>query len=44
MRMLSRVCRDMTRKTKAHVELNLARNARDNNKGFFKYISSKTKT
>lgn len=39
-----RVCRDMTRKTKAHVELNLARNAKDNNKGFFKYISSKTKT
>ena len=33
----------MTRKTKAHLELNLARDVR-NKKGFFKYISSKQKT
>ncbi|PKU30946.1 hypothetical protein llap_18751 [Limosa lapponica baueri] len=32
------------RKTKAHLELNLARDVKDNKKGFFKYISSKRKT
>jgi len=36
-------CRDATRKTKVHLELNLARDVKDNKKGFFKY-SSKTKT
>jgi len=35
-----RVCRDATRKAKVHLELNLARDVKDNKKGFFKYISS----
>ncbi|GAB0184039.1 mitochondrial enolase superfamily member 1 [Grus japonensis] len=43
-RNIVRVCRDATRKTKAHLELNLARDVKDNKKGFFKYISSKRKT
>ncbi|GAB0188533.1 mitochondrial enolase superfamily member 1 [Grus japonensis] len=38
-----RVCRDATRKAKAHLELNLARDVKENKKGFFKYISSKRK-
>ncbi|GAB0186019.1 mitochondrial enolase superfamily member 1 [Grus japonensis] len=38
------VCRDATRKAKAHLELNLARGIKHNKKGFFKYISSKRKT
>ena len=32
------------RKAKVHLELNLARDVKDNNKSFFKYISSKRKT
>jgi len=39
-----RACRDATRKAKAHLELNLARDVKDNKKGFFNYISSKRKT
>ncbi|GAB0204970.1 mitochondrial enolase superfamily member 1 [Grus japonensis] len=39
-----RVCRDATRKARAHLELNLARDVKDKKKGFFKYISSKRKT
>jgi len=39
-----RACRDATRKTKAHLELNLARDIRNNKKGFFNCISSKQKT
>ncbi|GAB0208405.1 mitochondrial enolase superfamily member 1 [Grus japonensis] len=39
-----RVCRGATRKAKAHLELNLAGEVKDNKKGFFKYISSKRKT
>jgi len=39
-----RACRDATRKAKAHLELKLARNVRNNKKGFFNYISSKQKT
>ncbi|GAB0195017.1 mitochondrial enolase superfamily member 1 [Grus japonensis] len=39
-----KVCRDATRKAKAHLELNLARDVKDNKKGFFKYINSKRKT
>jgi len=31
-----RACRDVTRKAKAHLELNLARDVKDNKKGFFK--------
>ena len=32
------------RKAKAHLELNLAREVKNNKKGFFNYISSKRKT
>jgi len=32
------------RKAKVHLELNLARDVKDNKKGFLKYISSKQKT
>ncbi|GAB0177889.1 mitochondrial enolase superfamily member 1 [Grus japonensis] len=39
-----RVCRDAVRKAKAHLGLNLARDVKENKKGFFKYISSKRKT
>jgi len=39
-----RACRDATRKAKVHLELNLARNVKDNKKRFFKYIGSKWKT
>jgi len=37
-----RACREAM--GKAHQELNLARDVKDNNKGFFKYISCKRKT
>jgi len=39
-----RACRDATRKAKAHLELKLARDVKNNKKGFFSYISSKWKT
>jgi len=39
-----RACRDATRKVKVHLELNLARDVKNNKKGFFNYISSKWKT
>lgn len=35
------VCRDATRKTKVPLELNLAKDVKNNKKGFFKYISIK---
>jgi len=38
-----RACRDAKRKAKAHLELNLARDVKNNKKGFFNYISSKRK-
>jgi len=38
-----RACRDATRKAKAHLELNLARDVKNKKKGFFNYISSKRK-
>lgn len=38
-----RVCGDVTKKAKAHLELSLARDMKDNKKGFYKYISSKRK-
>ncbi|GAB0207863.1 hypothetical protein GRJ2_003252000 [Grus japonensis] len=41
---LAKATWDATRKAKAHLELNLARDVKDNKKGFFKYISSKRKT
>jgi len=39
-----KACRDVTRKAKVHLELELARDVKDNKKSFFKYISSKQKT
>jgi len=38
-----RACKDATRKAKAHLELKLARDVRNNRKGFFNYISGKRK-
>ena len=38
-----RACRDAMRKAKAHLELKLARDVKNNKKGFFNYISSKRK-
>ncbi|PKU33936.1 glycerol kinase [Limosa lapponica baueri] len=43
-RSIVRVCRDAMRNVKAQLELNMARDVKDNKKGFFKYISSKRKT
>jgi len=39
-----RACMDATRKAKVHLELNLARDVKDNKKGFFNYSSTKRKT
>ncbi|GAB0209097.1 hypothetical protein GRJ2_003375400 [Grus japonensis] len=39
-----RLRRDATRKAKAHLELNVARDVKDKKEGFFKYISSKRTT
>jgi len=39
-----RACRDAMRKAKIHLELNLARDVRNNKKGFFNYSRSKWKT
>jgi len=39
-----RACRDATRKVKALLQLNLAREIKNNKKCFFNYISSKQKT
>ncbi|GAB0178125.1 mitochondrial enolase superfamily member 1 [Grus japonensis] len=38
------VCREAMGKAKAHLELNLARDVKNNKKDLFKYISSKRKT
>ena len=35
-RIIVRACREATRKAKAHLELNLAMDVKDNKKGFFK--------
>ncbi|KFW02563.1 hypothetical protein N327_13593, partial [Fulmarus glacialis] len=35
------LCRDRVRKAKAWLELNLARNAKNNEKGFYRYVSQK---
>jgi len=43
-RNIVRVCRDAARKAKVHLELNLARDVKDNKKDLFKYISSKQMT
>lgn len=36
--------RNETRKSKAHLELKLAKDVKDNKKGFFKYLKNKRKT
>ena len=43
-RNIVRSCRDVTRKARDHLELNLMREVKDNKKGFFKNVNSKTKT
>ena len=35
------LCRDRIRKAKVQIELNLARDVKDNKKGFYKYIGKK---
>jgi len=42
-RNIVKVCMEAKRKAKVSLELNLAKGAKDNKKGFFKYISSKRK-
>ncbi|KFQ65375.1 hypothetical protein N334_04245, partial [Pelecanus crispus] len=37
------LCRDGVRKAKAQLELNLARDAKNNKKGFYRYVSQKRK-
>ncbi|KAK4806963.1 LOW QUALITY PROTEIN: hypothetical protein QYF61_027330 [Mycteria americana] len=39
----ARLCRDGVRKAKAQLELNLARDAKNNKKGFYRYINQKRK-
>jgi len=43
-RNIVRACSDATRKAKAHLQLKLARDVKNNKKGFFNYITSKRKT
>jgi len=38
------LCRGGARKAKAQLELNLARNANNNNKGFYRYVSQKRRS
>ncbi|PKU47375.1 hypothetical protein llap_2342 [Limosa lapponica baueri] len=37
----AQLCRDKVRKAKAWLELNLARNAKNNKKGFYRYVNQK---
>jgi len=37
----ARLCRDGVRKAKPQLELNLARDAKNNKKGFYRYVSQK---
>ncbi|PKU32688.1 nedd4-binding protein 2-like 2 [Limosa lapponica baueri] len=39
----ARLCRDDVRKAKVRLELNLARDAKDNKKGFYRYVNQKRK-
>ena len=39
----ARLCRDGIRKAKACLEINLARNAKKNKKGFYRYLNQKRK-
>lgn len=43
-KMVARGYREATRKAKASMEFNLARQTEDNRKGFFKYIAGRTNT
>ena len=43
-RAVVRVCRDRMRKAKVQMELNLARDMKDNKKGFYRYIGKKEQT
>lgn len=36
------LCRDRVKKAKAQLELNLARNAKKNKKGFYRYLNQKS--
>ena len=40
-KVIVRVCRDRIRKAKVQMEQNLARDVKDNKKGFYKYIGKK---
>lgn len=42
-RNIARSRRDTTKKAKAHLELNLVREVKDNKKDFFKHVNSKRK-
>ena len=37
------LCRDWVRRAKVQLELNLARDAKNNKKGFYRYVSQKRK-
>ena len=39
-----RACRNATRKAKVHLELNLMKEAKNNKKGFSKYVKNKRRT
>jgi len=39
----AQLCRDGIRKAKVWLELNLARDAKNNKKGFYRYVSQKRK-
>jgi len=42
-RVAAQVCRDELRRAKAQLEMNLARDAKNNKKGFYRYVSQKRK-
>jgi len=42
-RATAQLCRDEVRRAKAQLELNLARDAKNNKKGFYRYVSQKKK-
>jgi len=37
------LCRDRVRRAKAQLELNVARHEKNNNKGFYRFVSQKRK-
>jgi len=39
----ARLCRDEVRRAKVQLELNLARDAKNNKKGFYRYVNQKRK-